>query len=46
MKYNIVALDPSLISTALVVSSGVTFKMYNINFDKITGCCCKRIKIK
>lgn len=29
MKYNIVALDPSLISTALVVSSGETFKMYN-----------------
>jgi hypothetical protein len=29
MKYNIVALDPSLISTALVVSSGDTFKMYN-----------------
>jgi hypothetical protein len=29
MKYNIVALDPSLISTALVVSSVDTFKMYN-----------------
>jgi len=29
MKYNIVALDPSLISTALVVSSGDAFKMYN-----------------
>ena len=29
MKYNIVALDPSLISTALVVSSEETFKMYN-----------------
>jgi len=29
MKYNIVAIDPSLISTALVVSSGDTFKMYN-----------------
>ena len=29
MKYNIVALDPSLISTALVVSTGDTFKMYN-----------------
>ena len=29
MEYNIVALDPSLISTALVVSSGDTFKMYN-----------------
>lgn len=29
MKYNIVALDPSLISTALVMSSGDTFKMYN-----------------
>lgn len=29
MKYNIVALDPSLISTALVISSGDTFKMYN-----------------
>ena len=29
MDYNIVALDPSLISTALVVSSGDTFKMYN-----------------
>ena len=29
MEYNIVALDPSLISTALVVSSGETFKMYN-----------------
>ena len=29
MEYNIVALDPSLISTALVVSSEETFKMYN-----------------
>ncbi len=29
MKYNIVTIDPSLISTALVVSSGDTFKMYN-----------------
>ena len=29
MKYNIVALDPSLISTALVMSTGDTFKMYN-----------------
>ena len=29
MEYNIVALDPSLISTALVMSSGDTFKMYN-----------------
>jgi hypothetical protein len=29
MKYNIVALDPSLISTALVVGTGDTFKMYN-----------------
>jgi hypothetical protein len=29
MEYNIVALDPSLISTALVVSSGETFKIYN-----------------
>ena len=29
MKYNIVALDPSLISTALVINSGETFKMYN-----------------
>ena len=29
MKYNIVALDPSLISTALVMSCGDTFKMYN-----------------
>lgn len=29
MEYNIVALDPSLISTALVVSSGSTFKMMN-----------------
>ena len=29
MKYNIVALDPSLISTALVVSTGDTFKIYN-----------------
>jgi hypothetical protein len=27
--YNIVAIDPSLISTALVVSSGDTFKIYN-----------------
>jgi hypothetical protein len=27
--YNIVAIDPSLISTALVVSSGETFKIYN-----------------
>jgi len=26
---NIVAIDPSLISTALVVSSGDTFKIYN-----------------
>ena len=29
MKYNIVAIDPSLISTAIVVSSGDTFKIYN-----------------
>ena len=29
MEYNIVAIDPSLISTALVVSSGETFKIYN-----------------
>lgn len=29
MKYNIVTIDPSLISTALVVSSGDSFKMYN-----------------
>ena len=29
MEYNIVAIDPSLISTALVVSSGDTFKIYN-----------------
>ena len=29
MKYNIVAIDPSLISTALVVSSGNSFKIYN-----------------
>ncbi len=29
MEYNIVAIDPSLISTAVVVSSGKTFKMYN-----------------
>ena len=29
MKYNIVAIDPSLISTAIVVSSGETFKIYN-----------------
>jgi len=29
MKYNIVAIDPSLISTALVVSSGESFKIYN-----------------
>jgi hypothetical protein len=29
MEYNIVALDPSLISTALVVSSGDSFKMIN-----------------
>ena len=27
--YNIVAIDPSLISTALVVGSGDTFKMFN-----------------
>lgn len=27
--YNIIAIDPSLISTALVVSSGDTFKIYN-----------------
>ncbi len=26
---NIVAIDPSLISTALVVTSGDTFKMFN-----------------
>lgn len=29
MKYNIIAIDPSLISTALVVSSGDSFKIYN-----------------
>jgi len=29
MEYNIVALDPSLISTALVVGSGNYFKIYN-----------------
>lgn len=29
MKYNIIAIDPSLISTAVVVSSGDTFKIYN-----------------
>lgn len=29
MKYNIVAIDPSLISTAIVVSSGDSFKIYN-----------------
>jgi hypothetical protein len=29
MEYNIIAIDPSLISTALVVSSGDTFKIYN-----------------
>ena len=29
MKYNIVAIDPSLISTALVVSSPNNFKMFN-----------------
>ncbi len=29
MKWNIVAIDPSLISTALVVSSGDGFKIYN-----------------
>ncbi len=29
MKYNIVAIDPSLISTALVVSSNDNFKMFN-----------------
>jgi hypothetical protein len=29
MKYNIVAIDPSLISTAMVVSSGDSFKIYN-----------------
>lgn len=29
MKCNIVAIDPSLISTAIVVSSGDTFKIYN-----------------
>ena len=29
MKYNIVAIDPSLISTAVVVSSGDSFKIYN-----------------
>jgi hypothetical protein len=34
MKYNIVGIDPSLISTALVVSSGDTFKMYNYCREK------------
>ena len=29
MNYNIIAIDPSLISTALVVSSGDSFKIYN-----------------
>lgn len=29
MMYNIVAIDPSLISTAVVVSSGDSFKIYN-----------------
>lgn len=29
MEYNIIAIDPSLISTALVVSSGDTYKIYN-----------------
>lgn len=29
MKYNIIAIDPSLISTALVVSSGDSYKIYN-----------------
>jgi len=29
MKYNIVAIDPSLISTSIVVSSGDSFKIYN-----------------
>jgi hypothetical protein len=29
MKYNIVAIDPSLISTALVVASNDSFKMFN-----------------
>lgn len=29
MEYNIIAIDPSLISTALVVTSGETYKIYN-----------------
>lgn len=29
MKYNIIGIDPSLISTALVVSSGESFKVFN-----------------
>lgn len=29
MEYNIIAIDPSLISTALVVSSGDSYKIYN-----------------
>lgn len=29
MKYNIIGIDPSLISTALVISSGESFKIFN-----------------
>ena len=29
MEYNIISIDPSLISTALIVSSGDTFKIFN-----------------
>lgn len=29
MKYNIVSIDPSLISTAMITSSGDTYKIYN-----------------
>lgn len=36
MKYNIIAIDPSLISTAVVVSSGESFKIYNYcRMDKV-----------
>ena len=38
MKYNIIALDPSLISTALVVSSGDALKIFNYcKEDKVYG---------
>ena len=37
---NIVAIDPSLISTALVVSSGESFKIYN--YCRVSKVFCKK----